>query len=439
MTLISAKENLKREIGVRSLTFAIINMTVGAGIFVLPALVAENLGASAIISYFVCGVLIFLIALCFAEVGSRFASTGGTYSYIETAFGPYAGFIANNLFWFGSCVVSDAAISNALADTLANYFPVLHKDIFRILFFLFLFGSLALINIRSVKYGIRFIEFTAIGKLIPLILLIIAGTGFISTENLKWNTMPEIENIGATSLLLFYAFIGLETPVTNSGEMKNPKRTIPFGIFLGISCVLILYIAIQMVTQGVLGSTISVHKDSPLAAVAGIVFGKSGITLLIVATVISMLGCLGGSITGNSRMPYAGARDGLMPKVLSRVHPKFFTPHVSIVTYTSLGFLFAVSGTFRQLAIISSGAMLLIYLGVAFAAIKLRLNDSAISEKSFRIHGGITVPVLAAISIIWLLSNLKWQELIGIMVFLWAFTLIFIAGKLMRKYNLTHK
>jgi len=84
MTPVSEKENLKREIGVRSLTLAIINQTIGTGIFVIPALIAVNLGAAALVTYFVCGALIFLIALCFAELGSKTTASGGVYEYIET-------------------------------------------------------------------------------------------------------------------------------------------------------------------------------------------------------------------------------------------------------------------------------------------------------------------------------------------------------------------
>jgi amino acid transporter len=153
MNPVSTKENLKREIGVRSLTLAILNIIVGTGIFVIPAIIAENLGAAAIVAYLVCGVLIFLIALCLAELGSRTTTSGGVYSYIETAFGPYAGFLANNIFWFGGCVLSDAAVANALADTLKYFFPFLDDEIYRIVFFLLLFGGLALLNIRSVKNG----------------------------------------------------------------------------------------------------------------------------------------------------------------------------------------------------------------------------------------------------------------------------------------------
>ncbi|HXR81782.1 MAG TPA: amino acid permease, partial [Saprospiraceae bacterium] len=141
MTSAPEQESLKREIGVRALSLSIVNITVGTGIFVLPALVAENLGSAAILAYLVCGVLMFLIALCFAEVGSKVTTSGGTYAYIEKAFGPFAGFLANNIFWFGSCVISDAAVANALADTLKYFLPVLGNTYIRALFFMLLFGG----------------------------------------------------------------------------------------------------------------------------------------------------------------------------------------------------------------------------------------------------------------------------------------------------------
>lgn len=423
------KENLRREIGVRSLTLAIINATVGSGIFLLPAIVAENLGPSAIIAYLVCGALIFLVALCFAELGSRVSTSGGTYTYIETAFGDYAGFLANNIYWFGASVLSDAALANALSDTLSNFFPSLKSEFFRACFFLFVFGGLALLNIRSVKYGIRFIEFTALGKLIPLLLFVIFGAGFVSTENLSWISTPTINNIGATSVLLFFAFMGMETPLSNGGEIKNAKRTVPLGIFFGIASVLVLYIGIQLIVQGVLGTSISLYASAPLAGVAGIAFGKAGMVLIIITTGISILGGLGGEILSVPRILYAGARDGLMPKVLAKVHPKYFTPYVAVIVYSALGFLFAVLGGFRQLAIISSASSLLIYLGTALATLKLRNSDLAGAEKSFRIPGGKLIPALAVLVILWLLSNLSRQELMGISVFIFIFSLIYMIVK----------
>jgi len=429
----SAKENLKREIGVRSLTLAIINQTIGTGIFVIPALIAVTLGAAAVVTYIVCGILIFLIALCFAELGSKTTASGGVYEYIETAFGPYAGFFANNIYWFGACVISDAAIANALADTLKYFFPSLNNEIFRIAFFILIFGGIALLNIRSVKNGIRFIEFTAFGKLIPLLILVIVGASFISRENLNWTITPTIDNIGSASLLLFFAFMGFETPLSNGGEIKNAKRTVPLGIFLGIASVLIIYLGIQLVTQGVLGATIAAHQDAPLSAVAGIVFGKGGIILITVAIAISMLGALGGEILSVPRILFAGARDGLMPKALSNIHPRFNTPYIAIIFYASLGLFFAIFGGFKQLAIIASASALIIYLGAVLATLKLRKAGSPPSEKTFKVPGGLTIPLLAMCVIVWLLANLSGQELLSIVIFIVVFSFIYFLMKVLKK------
>jgi APA family basic amino acid/polyamine antiporter len=430
---ILAKENLKREIGVRSLSLAIINITVGTGIFVIPGLIAENLGAAAILAYLVCGVLIFLIALCYAEVGSKTSVSGGSYEYIESAFGPYAGFMSSNLYWLGASVISDGAVANALVDTLKSFFPFLGNEIYRILFFILIFGGLAMLNIHNVKNGVRFVEFTALGKLLPLVVLVLVGIYFVAPANLKWTIEPTITNIGSASLLLFFAFMGLETPLCNGGEIKNPKKTVPLGLFLGISGVLILYIAIQLVTQGILGDSVANYKDAPLAAVSGIAFGKIGITLIIITTAISMLGCLGGEILSVPRVLFASARDGLFPKPLAKIHPRFSTPHIAIIFYAAFGLLFAIFGGFKQLAILASASSLINYLAVVLATLKLRKNDASTPENSFRVPGGIVVPILAAIAIVWLLSNLTKEELISFFVFIAIFSFLYFIIKMFRK------
>ena len=124
MNPVSTKENLKREIGVRSLTLAILNITAGSGIFVIPAIIAEGLGATAILAYFVCGLLIFLIGLCFAEVGSKTTASGGVYTYIETAFGPFAGFLANNIYWIGGSVFFRCSHCQCISKYTQIFFPV---------------------------------------------------------------------------------------------------------------------------------------------------------------------------------------------------------------------------------------------------------------------------------------------------------------------------
>lgn len=422
-------ENLKREIGYGALALAIVNVVVGSGIFVIPAIIAGGLGGAAILAYLVCGVIILSIGLCFAEIGSKTAISGGIYTYIETSFGPYAGFLANNLHIWGSCIMADAAIANALVSTLKYFFPVLEDGTFRIVFLFILFVSLAWLNIRSVKNGVRLVKFTAFGKLLPLVLLLAVAVFFVDSKNLEWVIAPTISKVGAASLVLFFAFQGLEVPLSNGGEMKNPGRTVPLGILLGVFAILALYISIQWVTQGVLGNNIAAHSDAPLAAVAGIALGRSGAVFMIIVTAVSMLGALAGEILSNPRILFAGARKGLMPALFTKVHPRFFTPYLAIAFYSAAGFVCAAVGGFQQLAIISSAVTLTLYLGVVLGTVKLRLKAPPTPEKTFRMPGGLIIPVLATSAIIWLLSNLTLPEITGLLIFMAVFSLVYVVVK----------
>jgi basic amino acid/polyamine antiporter, APA family len=425
------QEQLKRSIGVFGLAAAVVNMTIGTGIFVLPALAYEQLGNAAILSFLVCGALIFLIALCFAEAGSKISVSGGPYTYIEVAFGKYAGFLANIIFLL-CCVLSDAAAANALSKTLSFFWPVMDTSAVKPVLFFVLFGGLAYINIRGVQQGMLLIIIATIGKLIPLLLIVAWGFTEISFSNFAVRTEFTVGEIGAATLILFYAFLGIETAVSNGGEFKNPSRTVPLGILGGLLFVLIIYILIQLITQGVLGAKILNEKSAPLAAVSTILFGKTGAVLLIIGTAVSIIGTISSEVLGIPRVMYAGARDGLLPKFLFTVHTKYVTPHYAILLYTAIGFLIAVFGAFKQLIILTSATTLLVYLGVVLSVIQLRRKKTA-AEKSFVIPGGIIVPVVAAITIVWVLSNLSKQELIGLLMTLAVLSVIYVLMQVVKR------
>ncbi|MGN6800354.1 MAG: APC family permease [Ginsengibacter sp.] len=431
------QENLKRTIGPVGLSIAIVNVTVGTGIFVLPALAAENLGAAVIVSYFVCAMAIFFIALCFAELGSKISASGGSYAYIETAFGPFAGFLANTIYLAGS-FFSDAATASAIGKTLHFFWPAIDSAAIRPLLFLALFGGLAWINIRGAKSGIRFVIISTLSKLIPLFLLIALGFGHVSMQNVTWNGIPALHNIGSSMLVLIYAFMGIEVAVVNGGEFKNPSKTVPLGILYGLSFVLLLYVLIQVVTEGVLGSHLQDFKEAPLVAVADIILHNAGKILIVIATVISMVGYLSGEMLANPRVIYAGARDGLFPKLLFKVNRKFRTPSYAIILYAAIGYLLAVFGAFRQLIILASASVLLIYLGVAFAVIKLRFKKSGVVQKGFTNPGGITVPIIASVIILWILSHLSGTEITGVLIALAVLSIIYFSVKWVKKRNQTN-
>jgi amino acid transporter len=421
----NTEEGLKREIGTWGLTSNIINVVIGSGIFVLPALVSEELGSAGILAYLFCGFLITIIMLCFAELGSKFTITGGAYTYVEVAFGKYFGFLTACLLIFGSCLLATAAVANALADTLSYIFPVFNLRFFKIAFFLFIFSGLTIVNVIGVKQGITLIKLTMMAKLAPLLLLILWGSTHIVAENLVWHEIPTMNDVGKISLLLFFAFQGAESSLSVGGEIKNPRNTIPRGILLSFSIILFFYIAIQLVAQGILGSEFHLYKDAPLSEAARRIMGPFGVTLMMVGAAISMFGYLSGDTLNAPRVLFRSSKDNVIPvKQLSFVHAKYATPYIAVISYTSIGFILAVVGEFKQLAILSSSAVLLVYLGVALAAIKLR-SKVANDGSSFRIPGGYTVPILTVLAILWFLSNLTKAEMTGMIITLAVLSLIF--------------
>jgi amino acid transporter len=426
------QEKLRRTIGPVSLSMAIVNITIGTGIFVLPALAAKDLGAGAIISYFTCGLAVFFIALCFAERGSKISKSGGTYAYIETAFGPYAGFLANTIFILGG-IFSDAATATAIVKILGVFVPVVDTPGMHLLFYLALFGGLAYINIRGTESGMRFIIMSTLLKLIPLFLLIAFGFGHISMQNLAWKGTPSFHDIGSSTLVLFYAFVGIEVAVINGGEFKNPSRTVPLGILFGLSLVLLVYVSLQLVSQGVLGDHLQDFKGAPLVAVGDVVFGNSGKILIVIGTVFSMIGLLSGDMLAFPRTIYASARDGLFPQLLFRVQQKYATPYYAIILYAGVDYVLALFGGLEELLVLTSVATLLIYLGVAFSVIKLRFKKSGVVEKGYINPAGIAVPVIASVAVVWILFNLPWSELIGVFISIAVLSIIYLWSNGLRK------
>lgn len=426
----SNSEGLRRVIGVRSLILSAINLTVGAGIFALPAVVSGYIGTASYLAYIICAVLLMLMLLCFVSLGTKFTMSGGAYAYVEQAFGPFAGFLINSLFWFGFAIMADAAVANLLVDNLSIFFPILKNPASRAILMAVIFLFIGWINVRGVKQGVRLVEFNTIAKILPLLVLIIAGCFFIDINNYAWTPVPSVKTLGEVSLILFFAFGGgAETALNASGEIRNPVRTIPKGLLIGAFIVFLIYLSIHLVAQGVLGADLAVYKEAPLVKVAEKALGPFGVALLVAGAAISCFGLVSGDILASSRLLFAAARDGMLPEFLAKVHPRYATPYWSVIVFSAVGFVLSVSGGFRQLAIMASSALLLIYIGVIFATIKLRNVNR---DKSFNIPGGLLVPVLALSVTAWFLTNLAQQEIITAIGFLFAVTIIYFAMKAVR-------
>jgi basic amino acid/polyamine antiporter, APA family len=408
----SAASPLRRVLGVGGLAFSCFNCIVGSGIFGLPALAAALLGPAAILAYLVCVVLIALVGLCLAEVGSRVSSAGGLYAYARVPFGPVVGGVAGTLLWCANCVVPTAAVANFLTVTLAQAWPVVGSPLPRVCFLATVFTLLAVVNVRGTRTGARLSMVMAIIKLAPLALLVVAGCFAIRWSNLEWTGVPSVAAVGQGAVLLFFAFMGLEGGLSASGEVMNPARTVPKAIAGTLTLVAALYVGLQLVAQGVLGAELP-YTSAPLVAIGTSLFGPWGTRLLLTTTVLSLCGYLAADALCSPRTGYALAERGQLPQALARVHPRFGTPAAAICIYSALCFVVAVSGSFRQLVIIGSSGTLLLYLICCLGLLRLRARNIVQEGEPFHAPGGPLVPLGASAIILWILASLPWTELVA--------------------------
>ena len=399
-----------RVIGTRELTANIINATIGAGIFVLPAAVAMGLGAAAPVAYVACAALMTLIVLCFAAAGSRVSLTGGLYAYIEVAFGGFAGFAGGVFYWSTACF-SVASVATAFAGSLGVIWTPLGAGLLRALVLAALFGGLALVNVRGVKPGIRLVEAITAAKLAPLLVLIVAGAWALNPAYLKFS-MPSLSQVGQASILLIFAFEGIEVALMPVGEVRDPARTVPRSILGALAVTTLLYLAIQAVAQGVLGPQLSTFADAPLAEAASRLLGKFGKVLVLAGGTISMFGYVSGDMLGTPRALFALGRDGALPAVLSTVHPRYHTPAVAIVIYAVIVALLSISSSFNQLAVLANVSGLLLYALCVAASYELQRRDLQMAGTPFNLPGGILIQALALAGIVWLVSQATRREFV---------------------------
>jgi amino acid transporter len=425
---------LVRAIGIPGLTANIVNSTIGAGIFVLPALVAKGLGAAAPLAFICCAVAMVLFVTCFAIAGSRVSLTGGLYAYVEVAFGHYVGFLAAVLYGI-TAISAVAGVGNVLVDSLGGLMPWLTNPVVRVAVMFLVYLALVIINVRGVRGGADAVSVVTVTKLLPILLFLGVGTFFINRANINWSVWPTGKELGDSVLLLLFAFVGIEVALIPSGEVKDPARTVPRSAYLALVVTTIIYILIQLVAQGTLGADLANHTKTPLAEAAATFLGNSGRTILIVGAAISAFGFVASDILSSPRMLFAIGRDGLLPKFFAHVHLRYRTPDVAIITYATIAFILSVCSSFEQLAVLSNVAVLLMYL-LCCAGVWSLVQRQMLTEQRVLVFPGMQiVPGLAIGAILWLFwLTQPWDKFVKIGAILAGFSILyFIRARSPRK------
>ncbi len=407
-----ATPGLRRALGKWDLTAIGVNQVIGAAIFLLPADVARLVGDWAPLMFLGVGLASMFVALCFAEVGSRFDSTGGPIGPARAAFGRFVGFEVGWMLWF-SRVTSGASVINGLAVALGYYWPVVSTGVPRTAVILAVLGGLTWANLRGIRQTSWLVNFFTIGKLVPLALFILVGVWFADlTRTVPSGPVP-LAQLGTAALLLIFAYGGYEVTGIPAGEASNPKKDVPFAfvaVILVVSAVMTLTAAVATGLLPDIGAT-----RTPIADASALVMGVFGGLLVSVGSVVSMTGNNMGQLLSGSRTVFALAENGDLPPVFGRVHPVYRTPHVAI-WFTSIVLVgLALSGSFVFLAAVSAVARLVVYLSACGATLRLRRADMAtrVAPANFTVPFGPVIPVIAILISSSILAGATLQQLLA--------------------------
>ncbi len=405
---------LKREITAWGMGAAILNGVVGAGIFSLPAAMAQAAGAEAPIAYLVCAAVMALVVLCFAEAGSRMPSTGGVYSTVAATLGPLTGFVCGMLTWMAS-VLACGGIAGAFASTLGTVVPQVAAGPGRAAVIVLAIGGIALINLRGVREASWVISVVTVVKLVPLLLFVGVGavvllTGAVAPPPVL--AAKPFSGLAEAVLLGVFAFSGMETPLAASGEVVDGHRNVPRALFGAMGLVLVLYVAIQLVAQGLLGAGLT-GQAAPLAAAAARV-GPVARAILVGGAGLSMLAWLGSDILGAPRILFAFAQDGLLPGALGRASPRTAAPDVAIIAHSALAAGLALSGSFTGLVVASALNTAGLYFLGCWAAWVLHKRGVALlgPPVSFAVLPYVALGGMGAMVVLVCLA--PWSEILGL-------------------------
>lgn len=418
------KPHLVRGIGFLGLAILVMNSMIGAGIFALPAAVSARAGVLSPWLFLVVGVLIITVVLTFAELASYFKISGGPVLFTTRAFGPFAGF-ATGWVLFVSRMAAFAANTTVMAVYLGAIWPWFSEGVGRTLLICVVCAALTFANYRGVKDGVRTMGVITFFKLTPILLLIVLGLQHVSGDTLFPATMPTIDDLGGTTLLLIYAFVGFESVTIVSGESKNPKTALPRALVMTVIATGILYFLIVLAYISVLPDAGA--SGATLIDVGRELMGPTGTVLITFAAFFSIGGNLSSIMLAVPRLTFALAEERLLPKWFGKIHDKYSTPSNSILFLGGLGLVFALTGSFAYLAAASSLMRLIGYV-LCISALPAIRQKATEEEKAdaYRLKGGYTIPGFALILCLWIgaqSSLLSWQVtggLVAIGVVLYA-------------------
>jgi len=380
---------------------------IGAGIFVLPGIVAENAGPAGMVSFLIGGVVSLLTALSLSELATGMPRAGGSYYYVNTALGSFFGSVVGWSMWAG-LMFATAFYMLGFGQYLTYFMPLGSTGV--AIAALAMAGLLVGVNYRGVKEA---------GSLQNLIVILLIGFILVflvfGVFNIEWGTFRPFNPNGwgavaSTAATVYVTFIGFEVIATSAEEIKNPGRNLPFSMIASVLTPTVFYVLVMLVSTGVLPIGKLATSYIPVADVAGQYLGTIGALMMVLGAVLATVSSANASILSAARVNFAMGRDNILTPWLNDIHPDYRTPYRAIlVTGAVILALIAIGVGIETLADVASFAYLVTYALVHVAVFVMRRADPEPYDPDFRLPGIAypVVPVLGFASCVVIVAQMR--------------------------------
>ena len=359
-------KKLERSLSIWQVIAIGIGGMLGSGIFVLPGLAAAKTGPSVWLAYLLAGLCVLPAALSKSELATAMPKSGGTYVYIERAFGPLLGTISGIGLWLSLLLKSSFALVG-----FGAYLAVLASVPLRPIALIFLVFILFL-NIMGVK-KVGNVQLLIVSiSLVGLGLLLVFGLPEVDPVNLKPFLTSGTLGLGSTTAFVFVSYAGVTKVAAIAGEIKNPDKTLPKAMLTALFLVTILYTSVTFVLVGNIPMEELSTNIKPIYTLAELLGGKIAGILAALLGIITLISMANSGVLAASRFPFAMSRDGLLPPFLKHLHPKYLTPIATVILTCLVMALVITFFEVEKIAKLASAFMVMLFILVNACVIILR-------------------------------------------------------------------
>ena len=402
-------EEMERTLSMYDLMFLSIGAIVGSGVFMIPGIAAGIAGPESIFVWASIGTLAIMMSMCIAELASMYPEAGGVYTYCKEAFGPFIGFLVGWSAWVIGWVTIAMVISACIVEYLDHLIHI-GEPRARMVAAAMLW-VLTLFNYLGVKLGAQIQRVFTVITLVVLGAIIFFGAPAIEVENFMEFVEPNWAMLLAAAAIIIEPFIGWECVTFLGEETKDPKHAVPTALVWSTVIIVFLYLSVVIVSLGVVPATELGESQAPVALVVERTpaLGPRAVPWLVMGTVVILLGCCNSWILSHARIPYALAKDEMLPAFFAKLDPTYKTPVNALIIQAALATVLVLTADFHALITALIPVALIVYALIFLSVPVLRLSKPSM-ERPYKTPAFSLVSLVCVLTTIVIMSQVDQIE-----------------------------